>query len=137
MAEAIFMHKVKQMKLEKEFMADSAGTASYHIGSHPDDRTMRVLEEEGIEYIHHARAFKKEDFEHFDIIVPMDHKNYENIVSIGNGIKTDKLIFPGGAFTKEDSVEIPDPYYGGMDDFYEVYSLLNHRLDILLNQLLS
>ena len=47
MAEAVFKHKLSRKNCEG-WVADSAGTAAYHIGNHPDYRTLEVLQSHGI-----------------------------------------------------------------------------------------
>ncbi|EPZ32726.1 Phosphotyrosine protein phosphatase I superfamily domain-containing protein [Rozella allomycis CSF55] len=51
MAEAVFRHKVEIKGLQDAFHIDSCGTASYHIGESPDERSIKTCEDNGIESI--------------------------------------------------------------------------------------
>lgn len=57
MAEGIFQSLAKKPQYQGRIKKiDSCGTAGYHVGDDPDDRTMAVLEEHGItDYIHKGR----------------------------------------------------------------------------------
>lgn len=63
---------MEKQGLKSEFHIDSAGTASYHVGDRPDDRTLQVLKENGVESPHRARQLSKKDFVDFDYILVMD-----------------------------------------------------------------
>ena len=67
---------------EEKFFIDSAGTASYHIGSHPDKRSIEIAKINSIDISgQRARAFKINDFKTFDIIYAMDSQNYTDLIS--------------------------------------------------------
>jgi len=52
LAEAIFNQKVKERGLNQSIKADSAGTASYHIGEDPDFRSIQVAVKHGVPIAH-------------------------------------------------------------------------------------
>ena len=79
LAEGILQSKVHP---EKVFV-DSAGTAAYHIGNLPDQRSVEVARAYGINITNQrARKFTVKDFDTFDQIYAMDESNYENILSL-------------------------------------------------------
>jgi protein-tyrosine phosphatase len=70
LAEALFMQHVNKQLLNEQFNADSAGTASYHLGELPDIRTRNTsLRISNLKLTHKARQFNSEDFLLFDYIV--------------------------------------------------------------------
>ena len=69
LAEGVFVQKAKNQNVNELFFADSAGTASYHIGKLPDIRSRQVAQKNGFELTHLARAFKLSDFYEFDFII--------------------------------------------------------------------
>jgi protein-tyrosine-phosphatase len=69
MAEATFAHVVSQRKLDGEISVDSCGTASYHIGEEPDERTVATCKKHGVPINSQARQIEKEDFHKFDYIL--------------------------------------------------------------------
>ena len=75
---------VLRSMLDKEhFMIDSAGTASYHTGEKPDERSIIIARENGVDISKlRARTFTEEDFEKFDYIFVMDKSNYKNVIKL-------------------------------------------------------
>jgi protein-tyrosine phosphatase len=69
----------------------------------------------------------REDFDKFDYIIAMDKSNYENILNYKNRINkaAEPTIMLMRSFdSQKENLEVPDPYYGGNDDFERVYQML-------------
>ena len=77
-AENIMNHLIRQRGLQDKITCDSAGTASYHVGSAPDRRMAAAAAQRGIKLVGQARQFQPADFEQFDLILAMDQANYED-----------------------------------------------------------
>ncbi|MGG6266967.1 low molecular weight protein-tyrosine-phosphatase [Leptolyngbya sp. AN03gr2] len=124
-AENIMNHLIRQAGLENEIVCDSAGTSSYHIGSSPDRRMTAAAKLRGIELVGRARQFERSDFEEFDLILAMDHDNYEAICPIDPaGTYQSKVQLMCNFCTQHQLREVPDPYYGGTEGFNFVIDLL-------------
>ena len=79
LAEGILTHKTQDL----DVFVDSAGTASYHIGNLPDNRSIDIANKYGIDLTdQRARQFSEIDFDNFDKIYAMDTHNYSSIISI-------------------------------------------------------
>lgn len=53
---ALFKHTVERLGVEAEFgVIDSFGTAGYHVGSRPDDRSTEVCTSRGVKVSHRAQ----------------------------------------------------------------------------------
>lgn len=131
-------HGILQSKLpEDQFYVDSAGTAAYHIGKKPDRRSIEVAKINGIEISSQsARQFKISDFEMFDYIYAMDQSNYTNIISLArnnNDIGKVKLFLE--ANTSIINKNVPDPYYGDLSDFENVFNLIEDTCNTLASKL--
>ena len=73
---------------DDKFVVDSAGTANYHIGKAPDERSVAVAKKYGLDISHlKARQFKVSDFNVFDVIYVMDNSNYENVKALARDEK--------------------------------------------------
>lgn len=135
LAEGIFAHLVQTSAAKFKITCDSAGTAGYHTGSLPDERSCLVAAKNGITLKHKARKLSSDDFKAFDLIVAMDKNNLMDIEKLrpeGN-TTTVKLMRSYDEFPSDSP--IPDPYYGDFSDFEKVYELLEHSCGNLLNQL--
>lgn len=136
MAEGIFQTLIEQNNLN--WQCDSCGTASYHIGEKPDRRTLKVLEQQGIQTRHRARQLSTEDFDDFDYIVAMDHSNMRNIKAKAPGSHKAQLVMMGAFFEHSDGQvleETPDPYYGHLSDFEALYELLEPACQNLMDHM--
>ena len=117
---------------EEKFIIDSAGTASYHIGSPPDIRSIKVAKDNNIDISkQRARAFRSDDFQKFDIIYAMDSQNFNDLISMSKSkeeMMKVKLIL--------ENKNVPDPYYGDISDFKNVFKLLDKVCDQISRELL-
>lgn len=78
-AEEIFRVKATQAGKVEQFDIDSAGLINYHEGELPDERMRRTAARYGYQLVHRSRPVCTADFERFDYIVAMDHKNHEKL----------------------------------------------------------
>lgn len=133
LAEGILKSKIDSSKV----FVDSAGTAGWHIGKLPDERSIEVAK------IHHidiadqrSRKFQISDFDNFDFIYVMDSSNYDDVINLAKN-ETDKqkvcLILDGIA--RNQGEEVPDPYYGGESGFEYVYQMLDEACEAIANKL--
>ena len=69
-------------EISPNFFVDSAGTGSYHIGSPPDKRSIRVAQDNGIDISRQsARQFQSSEYNKFDHIFVMDRQNYRDVIA--------------------------------------------------------
>ena len=113
---------ILESKITSNTVVDSAGTAAYHVGNPPDPRSIAVAKQNGILISQfRARKFTREDFKNFSHIYAMDQSNYENVIGLAETKAEQEkvsLLFPN-------EEEVPDPYYGGQEDFEYCFSLLD------------
>ena len=114
-------------KLPKDFWVDSAGTISMHEGEHPDKRAVKTAAHHNIDISKQkSRPIKKTDFETFDQIYCMDASVYKDVISkAGNEEERQKVSLFLEAAGEYKNTEVPDPYWGGMEDFEKVFQLLD------------
>ena len=127
---------ILQSKVSNTFVfVDSAGTAAYHVGNLPDERSIAVASKYGIDISSQkARKFTVKDFDVFDVIYVMDASNYQNVLSLARNqkdIQKVKMILNETHPGKKESV--PDPYYGEGDGFEKVYKMLDEACTVIAN----
>jgi protein-tyrosine phosphatase len=131
LAEGILRKKLSEAGLEIE--VDSAGTISWHAGHPPDSRSVKTALDFGIDISQlRGRKFSNADFKRFDIILVMDKNNLSDVVSEAvskNDIDKVKLMLDYSGLGNND---VPDPYYGEMKDFTDLYHLLDNACDKLI-----
>ena len=126
-------HGILESKLPSNtFFVDSAGTGNYHIGAAPDQRSIKVAQQNGIDISHQTcRQFQISDFDRFDLIYVMDDANFSNVVKLArtpDDISKVKLILTSQT---NSSQEVPDPYFGTYKDFEHVYNLLDEACEVI------
>lgn len=131
---------ILKSKLPKDlFTVDSAGTASYHIGSSPDIRSIAVAKKHGLDISNlSGRQFESTDFNTFDFIYVMDDSNYINVCNLSsNDEEKAKVKFILNEVYPDENYNVPDPYYGGDSGFENVYKMLDEACAILADSLIS
>ena len=121
------------------FYIDSAGTASYHVGEKPDSRSIETAFNHGVHISNQqSRQFKVADFDLFDFIYVMDYSNYDNVIHLArNEDDTNKVKLILEELKNSNTLEVPDPYYGGAKGFENVYTMLDNACEIIANRLLK
>jgi len=103
---------------------DSAGTADYHIGAPPDPRTQSAARARGIDLSGlRARQIEGRDFERFDYILAMDEDNLVQLERLRPRDAHAQLQLFMSYAPQLGQREVPDPYYGGPQDFEAVLDL--------------
>ena len=135
MAEGIFRDHIEAAS--KRAIVDSCGTSDYHVGEPPDYRSIRTLDKHGINISGlAARQFKVEDFDNFDYILAMDVSNLKNILALArNQSDLDKVSLLMDELYPGENRSVPDPYFGGIDGFTEVYELLHQAASRFIQKL--
>jgi len=125
LAEGILREKTNQLGIS--VFIDSAGTSNYHIGEHPDKRTIANAFKHGVDISKlKGRQFTTEDFDQFDTIFVMDSSNYTNVIVLARNekdVKKVELIL--NRLHPNENRAVPDPYFGGEQGFEDVFVLLD------------
>jgi protein-tyrosine phosphatase len=116
---------------------DSAGTGNWHVGEAPDHRAIQSMADSGINISNlKARQLKKEDFSRFDYILVMDSDNYRDSNNVApDQAGKDKVELLTNFLHPGENRRVPDPYWGGADQFNEVNDLIRRSCEAFLNHL--
>jgi protein-tyrosine phosphatase len=134
--EGVFQHLVNERGLQSYFQIDSAGTAAYHIGEPANSKSQWTANQHGVKLHSRGRQFQQSDLDEYDLILAMDHENLKNIKrhdkqgDFDHKIKLMRDFDP----TPEDG-SVPDPYYGGMQGFENVFQIVKRSCETLLDEL--
>lgn len=113
----------------------SAGIHDYHEGEWPDPRMLAALKERGYPYKSRSRPVTPDDFYAFDWLLAMDHSNLAALTKMKPSDSEAKVQLIGDFHPSSQGIEVPDPYYGGVDGFYHVIDLLELSIDRFLKQI--
>ncbi|WP_159951148.1 low molecular weight protein-tyrosine-phosphatase [Polaribacter septentrionalilitoris] len=133
LAEGILQSKVNP----NDVFVDSAGTAAYHVGNKPDERSIAVAAKYKLNIKNQsARKFTVRDFDDFDLIYAMDESNYHNILSLARNANDElKVSMILNEINPNSNQSVPDPYYGGNQGFENVYQMLDEACEIISKKL--
>jgi len=135
LAEGILKSKLNPEK----YQVDSCGTSSYHIGSKPDTRSIKIAKEHQIDITdQRAAQFNISHFDQYHTIYAMDRSNYQNIIKLARNTEDEskvKLILD--ELQLSETLDVPDPYYGGERGFEEVFEMLDQACNTITSKLES
>ncbi|RMF12328.1 MAG: low molecular weight phosphotyrosine protein phosphatase [Alphaproteobacteria bacterium] len=138
LAEGVFRHRALSVGLTEgptgHVLADSAGTGSWHVGSPPDERSVRVARKYGIDITgQRARQVSVEDFEIFDYVLAMDRDNLRTLRELAPAQHHDKLSLLLDYAANPRFREVPDPYlFRDEAGFERVFSVIAEGVEGLL-----
>jgi protein-tyrosine phosphatase len=135
-AEGIFRKLVADAGMSEAIVADSAGTHSYHVGEPPDPRAQSAAARRGYDLSDlRARRIERADFERFDLIAAMDLEHFEILSRMADPASSRKLRMIMSFAKRFREKDVPDPYYGGPQDFERVLDMLEDAARGLLDAL--
>ncbi|MDT0567986.1 low molecular weight protein-tyrosine-phosphatase [Streptomyces sp. DSM 3412] len=126
MAESVFRARVEEAGLGAVVEVDSAGTGGWHEGDAADPRTVVVLESNGYGSVHAARQFQVSWFSRLDLVIALDKGHLKALRRLApTAADADKIrLLRSYDPAAGDDLDVPDPYYGGMDGFEECLELV-------------
>lgn len=137
-AEGIFRHIAKQRGYGGQFKIGSAGLGSWHIGRPPVQRAQDALRGMGIDISDiRARRVTPEDFESYDLILAMDRSNRNALMRMAPAHYSEKIKLFLTYAPNLSVQEVPDPFFGDMDNFDYVCQLVDAACRGLLVSLTS
>lgn len=126
-AEVVLRHYCDEKQLN--ILVDSAGTSNYHPNKAPDERSQKHAKKRGFDLSAlRARQLTTYDFVEFDLILAMDHQNFDDIQQLMQKaiqefepyrIKA-KIALMSEHDRQYPQQALPDPYYGEADGFERV-----------------
>lgn len=122
--------------MQKIIEIDSAGTHAYHVGEPPDRRAQSTATQRGIDLSDlRARSVKSQDFETYDYILAMDEANFGSLLAECPDEAKNKVHLFLSFAPHLNRREVPDPYYGGIKGFENVFDMIDHAAKGLLEDI--
>lgn len=139
LAENLFRNLARERGVEGKYHLESAGTSAYHVGEPPDHRMRQVAEEKGFKYTGRAKQFWADDFDRFDLVIAMDQENLRYLqFKAASEEDLNKLhLMREFDLASGPEMDVPDPYYGGLDGFSVTFDIVKRSCQGLLEALES
>lgn len=134
LAEGAFRKRVENEGLSNRFLIDSAGTGHWHAGESPDTRSIATARAHGVDITEQrARQIQPSDLRTFHHILAMDQSNLRVLNSMAGSNSAElNLMLKEVA---DGPTDVPDPYYGGNDQFELVWKMVDEAAKALLERL--
>lgn len=118
------------------FEIDSSGTGAWHVGEPANSKSRAIAEQRGMKLLSRARKITASDLEYFDLTVAMDFSNHSDIMALTPHSKHhDNIVLLRDFDPDPDDGQVPDPYYGGLDGFNNVFDIVERSCRVLLEEL--
>lgn len=125
-AEGVMRWLLAERGLDAQVLLDSAGTGGWHVGERPDARATAAARARGVSLTGAARQVRAQDFDDFDLILAMDRANERDLRGLAPDAESAAKVRLLREFdTGAESLEVPDPYYGGPEGFERVIDLVH------------
>lgn len=134
--EGVMQHLVNEQGLQHYFEIDSAGTSAWHAGEPANSKSRSVAESYGVKLLSRARQAVTDDFDYFDLVIAMDRSNRSDLMALAkNKQQREKIIMLRDFDSDPEDGDVPDPYYGGMSGFDNVFFIVKRSCEALLDEL--
>lgn len=133
-AEGVLKHMAAKRQLN--WIIESAGTESYHVGEPPHRYSQKICKAKGIDISQQrARQFKRSNLNQYDKIYALADDVLDEIRRIAgrheNLHKVDLLL---NEVHDSCNVSVPDPWYGGEDGYLPVYELIEQACEAIIRK---
>lgn len=120
-AEGVLLQKLSEAGLSEAVVVDSAGTGDWHIGQNPDKRAQAHALARGYDISAlRARQITPQDFERFDFVLAMDHKNLATLRALCPPARQGRIKLLMDFAPAAAPADIADPFFGEAADFEHV-----------------
>lgn len=134
-AEGILKQQAQQNGLN-HWEIDSASTNTYHTGEAPHPLSQKICRNHNIDISkQRARRIKPSDMEQYDIIWVMAEDVMQDIKHImGSAFDSTKVQYFMDVFPHKATKDVPDPWYGGEEDFVTTFNIIKEGCSHIISQ---
>jgi protein-tyrosine phosphatase len=127
MAEKMFAHQLSERGLAGAVRVTSAGTGGWHAGEPADRRASHVLRAHGYPSTHRA-AQVDDDHLSADLVIALGRNHLRILTDMGVDADRVRMLRSFDPRSGAHALDVEDPYYGGHDDFEDVFAVIDASL---------
>lgn len=133
----LFEAVAKKKGLEKKILFDSCAISSWHIGSDMHPKIRNAAEKKKYSFPkHEAKIFRPNFYKEFDYIFTVTGEIYETLKGAARTPEEKNKVYMATHFSDSyKDQEVPDPYYGGTEDFEKVVTMIETTAEETLSKL--
>lgn len=131
MAEAVLRQRLGDAGIH-DVVVDSYGTGPWHVGQNADPRAVETLHAHGYDVAHRAREVTAADLGEHDLMIAMDRSHLDELTYLAGDPAAPpeiRLLSSFAASWPADTLNVPDPYSGGLAGFELVLDLVERGAD--------
>lgn len=135
MAHVVMNNKLAATDLAQKVRITSSGTGNWHVGKPIDPRAGKVLLENGYDpSAHRASNFTMDWFADHNLILAMDSANFADIVELAPSVAEQSKVRMFREFDPlaSNDLDVPDPWFGGVEGFHDVLNMVERTVDNFL-----
>jgi protein-tyrosine phosphatase len=134
--EGVLRRLVEKRGLSDRVKIESAGTHDYHVGEGPDPRSVRHAAKRGYDLSAlRASQVGARDFHDYDYILAMDRGHLRILRAIAPTDAKARVGLFLEASARWKGEDVPDPYYGGVEDFERVLDMVEEAAERWLDRI--
>ncbi len=136
MAEGVFKHLAAEAGRAREFQVESAGVGGWHVGEPADSRAQRVALAHGVRLTSTAQQFARPNFNSFDFVLALDEEVAQSLRRLAASEADWRKVHLLREYDPQarGNLDVPDPYYGALSDFEQVYQIVERSCRQLLDE---
>jgi protein-tyrosine phosphatase len=143
-AEVVLSAKLASLGLGDRVSVISSGTGDWHLGGPMDERASATLTAAGYDASRHrAQQFDAGWIDRVDLVLVMDSANLRDVQAVASApgaVATTETLDRVRRFREFDpaadaDLDVADPFYGGIDGFHDLLSVVERTTDELVRQL--
>ena len=137
-AEGVMRKLLEERAPELVVEVASAGTHAYHMGEPPDPRARRAAERRGVDLSkQRARRVAVEDFAYYELVLAMDPLNRVTLLEQSPPEFHSRIRLLLEFAPQLGREDVPDPYYGGVEEFERVLDMVEEAAERWLDRVES
>ena len=132
-ADGVFRNMVRDAGLEEHISVDSCGLSAYHVGELPDPRSREMAQSRGIDLSDiRSRKIRPADYQEFDYVLAMDDGHLRDMRRQAPNTHQHRIELFLDYHPTMAGQSVPDPYYGGVNGFVDVFDMIEEASNSLL-----